>query len=92
MLVRMVRKSLLRNLRITLWILGTLAMCATLVTMFVTISVDVEQKMRRSLRRLGTNAMVVSRMADESADRPGDDSPVAPPAGTGPAHAHPDWR
>jgi putative ABC transport system permease protein len=58
MLGKMVRKSLLKNIRITIWTLATLTLCAALVVVFTAISIDVERKMSRSMRRLGANAVV----------------------------------
>lgn len=60
MFTRMIRQSLVRTARVTAWSLATLTACAALVTMFFTISMDVEEKMRSSLRSLGANAVAYS--------------------------------
>lgn len=57
MFTRMIRQSLFKTARVTVWSLATLTACAALVTMFFTISMDVEEKMRSSLRSLGANAV-----------------------------------
>ncbi len=58
MFLRMIRQSLVKNVRITAWSLATLTACAALTTMFFTISMDVGEKMSASLRSLGANAVV----------------------------------
>lgn len=60
MLGRMIRKSLFKNVRITIWTLLTLTTFASLVTMFTTISFDVGGKMSGTLRQLGANAIAYS--------------------------------
>lgn len=69
MFTRMIRQSLVRTARVTAWSLATLTACSALVTMFFTISMDVEEKMRSSLRSLGANAVAypVAHTADPSA-------------------------
>lgn len=67
MLATLVRKSLLGNRRITLWTLATLTTCAALVVMFTTIAIDIQAKMRGTLREMGANAViypVVSRQPE----------------------------
>ncbi len=60
MLGRMIRKSLFKNARTTIWTLVTLTTFASLVTMFTTISFDVGGKMSGTLRQLGANAIAYS--------------------------------
>lgn len=60
MVGRMIRKSLFKNARITTWTLVTLTTCASLVTMFTTISFDLGRKMSGTLRQLGANAIAYS--------------------------------
>lgn len=57
MLATMVFRSLRNNLRISIWTLLTLAMCAALVTLFMTITLEVRANMSQALRRLGANAV-----------------------------------
>ena len=54
---QLIAKSLLRNPRVSAWTLATMTTCATLVTVFVTASLEVEQKMAGALRTLGANAV-----------------------------------
>lgn len=58
MLAKLVQKSLFRNLRLTAWVVISLAACASLVTVFLILSMEVNQKMRGELRKLGANAFV----------------------------------
>jgi len=58
MLAHMVYKSLIKNARVSAWILTALACCAALVTLFTTIALEVEEKMSADLRRLGANAVI----------------------------------
>lgn len=60
MLGRMIRKSLFKNARITTWTLVTLTTCASLVTIFTTVSFDLGRKMSGTLRQLGANAIAYS--------------------------------
>ncbi len=57
MFLRMIRQSLVKNVRITSWSLATLTACAALTTMFFTVSMDVGEKMSASLRSIGANAV-----------------------------------
>lgn len=63
MLRRMVLHSLLRNGRVSAWTLMSLGTCATLVTLFTSVSLEVETKMNQALRRMGANAVAYPRDA-----------------------------
>ncbi len=64
MIGKMVRKSLFKNIRITLWTLVTLTISAALITMFATVSFDIKKRMGNTLRKLGPNAVAVSRFSE----------------------------
>lgn len=49
----------------TIWTLVTLTTCASLVTLFTTISLDVGRKMSSTLRQMGANAMAYSSSNSE---------------------------
>lgn len=57
MLAAMVFRSLRNNPRISAWTLLTLTTCAALVTLFITIRLEVGAKMKQTLRELGANAV-----------------------------------
>lgn len=59
MLLRMVVKSLTRNPRMTAWLMLTLVACASLVTLFTTVTFDLDRQMAGTLRRLGANATAI---------------------------------
>ena len=67
MFARMVRRSIVGNLRVAVWTLATLATCAALATLFTSVSVDARHAMGASLRRLGANAVISARDAPSSA-------------------------
>jgi putative ABC transport system permease protein len=61
----MIRQSLVKSTRVTIWSLATLTASAALATIFVAMSMDVGQKMTASLRTLGANAVVHPRGRSE---------------------------
>jgi putative ABC transport system permease protein len=78
MLVKIVGNSLIKRIRITIWTLATLAVCAALVTVFAGLALDVEKKMSGSLRRLGANAVLLpAGEPPDGATEPGT-PPVSP--------------
>ncbi|MDP3938356.1 MAG: ABC transporter permease [Deltaproteobacteria bacterium] len=58
MLAHMVRKSVVKNIRTSVWIMVALACCGALVTLFSTIALEIEGKVSADLRRLGANAVI----------------------------------
>lgn len=76
MLGRMVRKSLVKNAKVSIWTLATLSACAALVAMFTTTSLEVGQKMNHVLRQIGANAVVY---------------PATPPDAPATSRTAPDW-
>lgn len=66
MIQKMVIKSLMKNIRITAWTLLILTTSATLVSLFATVSFDVEKKMKGALRKLGPNAIATNLNHDET--------------------------
>lgn len=64
MIGKMVRKSLFKNIKITAWTFVTLSISAALVAMFATVSFNIEKRMGSALRKLGPNAVAVSRSAE----------------------------
>jgi putative ABC transport system permease protein len=62
----MIRQSLLKKRRVALWAVATLAVCATLVTVFAAVAHDASREMRSSLRRLGANAIAYPKSAASS--------------------------
>lgn len=81
MFARMVGQSLVKSARVTAWSLATLTACAALATLFFTMSLDVGEKMSRSLRSLGANAVAYRVQPDGR--RPGSDAVLSPPAWAG---------
>jgi putative ABC transport system permease protein len=57
MLGKMITRSLLKNARLSAWMLLTLTTCAALVTVFTTVAFEVGATMSRALRRVGANAV-----------------------------------
>lgn len=55
----------MNNIRITAWTLLILTVSAALVSLFATVSFDVEKKMKGSLRKLGPNAIATNLNHDE---------------------------
>ncbi len=60
MLGKQILRSLSRSARMTIWTLITLTTCASLVSMFTTISFDVGGKISGTLRQIGANAVAYS--------------------------------
>ncbi len=58
MFARMVRRSIVGNLRVAVWTLATLTTCAALAALFTSVAVDARRAMGTSLRRLGANAVI----------------------------------
>ncbi len=69
MLAHMIRHSLVKSAGVTAWSLATLTASAALATIFFTISMDVGEKMSKSLRRLGANAVAHSVTSQVVPDR-----------------------
>jgi ABC-type lipoprotein release transport system permease subunit len=57
MLFRVVRASLLRNLRVSGWMFVSLGILAALAAMFATVAIETGRKMRSSLRVVGANGV-----------------------------------
>jgi len=53
----MIRQSLLKNARISVWILATLATCGMLVSLFTITMLGAGRQMSGALRRMGANAV-----------------------------------
>ncbi|MCB2141403.1 ABC transporter permease [bacterium] len=58
MLGKLVRKSLLTDIKLSAWMLVSLATCALLVTLFAVTALGAGRQMRSTLRRLGANAVL----------------------------------
>ena len=58
MFARMVRRSIVGNLRVAVWTLATLTTCAALAALFTSVAVDARRAMGASLRKLGANAVI----------------------------------
>lgn len=72
MLARLVRKSLLHSPGILAWTLVSLSMCALLVTLFVTLDLEIEAKLSHTIRESGANA--IARPVADSARGSGGES------------------
>ena len=71
MLAHMIRHSLVKSARVTAWSLATLTASAALATIFFAMSIDVGEKMTRSLRSLGANAVAHAVERSGGAGAPG---------------------